>query len=147
MERRSQDMVWGKATGKPDLRKKNGQPGDRVGVGWGVGGWSHGKAGAGAPARERRSSSRVGPVWGRERRPEGLWNQSGKTQAVSGLEPDRADFSPRHSEALGPARNPGPHTQRKLPGMFSQRPGVQGWGTRRHSSTSGGHGGDWSQND
>lgn len=46
------------------------------------------------------------------------------------------DFSPRHSAACGPARKPGPHTQRKLPGVFSQRPGAQGGGTRRHSSTS-----------
>lgn len=47
-----------------------------------------------------------------------------------------ADFSPRHSVARGPARKPGPHTQRKLPGAFSQRPGAQGGGTRRHSSMS-----------
>lgn len=46
------------------------------------------------------------------------------------------DFSPRHSVPRGPARKPGPHTQRKLPGVFSQRPGAQGVGTRRHSSTS-----------
>lgn len=54
------------------------------------------------------------------------------------LGPDGAGFSPRHSVARGPARKPGPHTQRKLPGVFSQRPGAQGIGTRRHSSTSGG---------
>lgn len=48
------------------------------------------------------------------------------------------DFLPRHSVPRGPARKPGPHTQRKLPGVFSQRPGAQGVGTRRHSSMSAG---------
>lgn len=52
------------------------------------------------------------------------------------LELGGADFSPRHSVARGPARKPGPHTQWKLPGVFSQRPGAQGGGMRRHSSTS-----------
>lgn len=49
---------------------------------------------------------------------------------------DGAGFSPRHSVARGLAWKPVPHTQRKLPGVFSQRPGAQGIGTRRHSSTS-----------
>lgn len=48
------------------------------------------------------------------------------------------DFLPRHSVPRGPARKPDPHTQRKLPGVFSQRPGAQGVGTRRHSSMSAG---------
>lgn len=52
------------------------------------------------------------------------------------LGPGGAVFSPKHSVARGPARKPVPHTQRKLPGVFSQRPGAQGVGTRRHSSTS-----------
>lgn len=52
------------------------------------------------------------------------------------LGPRRAGFSPRHSVARGLARKPVPQTQRKLPGVFSQRPGAQGIGTRRHSSTS-----------
>lgn len=52
------------------------------------------------------------------------------------LGPGGAGFSPRHSVARGPARKPVPHTQRKLPGVFSQRPGAQGMGTRPHSSTS-----------
>lgn len=53
------------------------------------------------------------------------------------LGPRGAGFSPRHSVARGPAWKPVPHTQRKLPGVFSQRPGAQGVGTRRHSSMSG----------
>lgn len=61
-----------------------------------------------------------------EPRPKQGWSQG----------PGGAGFSPRHSVALGLAWKPVPHTQRKLPGVFSQRPRAQGIGTRRHSSTS-----------
>lgn len=83
---------------------------------------------------EPSSNSRgMGDV-GRERGPQR--ESRGKAWARPGLEPRGADVSPRHSVARGLARKPGPHTQRKLPGVFSQRPGVQSGGTRRHSSTS-----------
>lgn len=98
--------------------------------------------------------SRVGPGWGGGTKagvgsqpfgapasPEGSGAQRAAMAGEDGVSRSQAwvgrhHLSPRHSAPLGPARKPGPHTQWKLPGVFSQRPGAHGGGTRRHSSTS-----------
>lgn len=110
-------VTWG-AEGGRGKRAREGEAGT-----W-LSGSGEGRPGEARGAKARGAGRRELPA-GRQR----------EVRAEVLPEPG-AGLSPRHSAARWPARKPGPHTQRKLPGVFSQRPGAQGGGWRRHSSTS-----------